>query len=87
MKKALGCAGIVFGWMVIALAAFFLIFQLPELYLLLTGQVAPGAPSFMGDPAPTVGEALIEALVLASILAAGFVLKELAGRVYRKKTA
>ena len=78
---------VIAGWILILLACLLLVFELPMLYLLMTGDVAPGQPAFMGDPAPTKEQSLMMVMVSMGIVVAGFVLKEFAGRYRRGKAS
>lgn len=51
-----------------------------ELYLLLSGQVQPGEPMFLGDPAPTAGQSARGLAIAVVLLGAAYGLSRLARR-------
>lgn len=51
-----------------------------ELFLLLSGQVQPGQPMFLGDPAPTLGESARGLAIALGLLGAAYGLSRLARR-------
>jgi len=44
------------GWLLIAWSLLLLCSEGPLLYMLISGQIAPGAKSYMQAPAPTLGQ-------------------------------
>ena len=78
MKSRLALGVIAAAWLLIAYGALVSVAGLPHVYLLLTGELKPGEPSFMGEPAPSLAEALYVLGFAVGILALGFVVKRFA---------
>jgi hypothetical protein len=76
---------VILGWAMLVLGVPALAFSLPFVYMLVTGQVKPGELCCMGEHAPTLEEATTEVIVFAVIVAVGFVLQDVASKVYAKK--
>lgn len=80
MKVALAYAGVVMGWLLVVVGAWILAENVYVLYILITGQVAPGERYLIDDFAPTPVQALTATLSACAVLAIGFVLIRIAER-------
>lgn len=79
--------GVVLAWLVVIWGCFVVAFGAADLYTVTLGGAVPGQPAYMGDPAPTVGQAAGEIAVGVGLIALALVGRYWIGRRMKRAKA